>query len=83
MSGRELDQYVLAVGAPTAKQTRAAAVHVADRIAAEHPHPLDDVMPRLAGRTLARDPAVAAGVLELLDVLGLIRPRQQPEGVES
>jgi hypothetical protein len=83
MSGRELDQYVLAVGAPTARQTRAAAVHVADRIAAEHPHPLDDVMPKLAGRQLAKDPAIAAGVLELLDVLGLITTRRQPEGAES
>lgn len=83
MSGGELGQSVGAVGAPTTRQARAAAVHVADRIAAEHPHPLDDVMPKLAGRTLAQDPAVAAGVLELLDVLGLIRPRRQPEGGAS
>ena len=83
MSGRELDQYVLAVGAPTARQTRAAAVHVADRIAAEHPHPLDDVMPKLAGKQIAQDAAITAGVLELLDVLGLIRPRRQPEGGAS
>jgi hypothetical protein len=83
VSGRELDQYVLAVGAPTARQTRAAAVHVADRIAAEHPHPLDELMPKLAGRQLAQDPTVGAGVLELLDVLGLIRPRRRPEGGAS
>lgn len=71
MSGGELGQSVGAVSAPTFRQTRAAAVHVADRIAAEHPHPLDDVMPKLAGKQLARQPAIAAGVLELLDALGL------------
>lgn len=80
MSGGELGQSVGAVGTPTVRQVRAAAVHVADRIAAEHPHPLDDVMPRLAGKQLAQDPAITAGVLELLDVLGLIRPRRQPKG---
>ncbi len=83
MSGRELDQYVLAVGAPTARQTRAAAVHVADRIAAEHPHELDELMPKLAGKQLAQDPAIAAGVLKLLDVLGLVTSRRQSEGAKS
>lgn len=83
MSGGELGQSVGAVGTPTFRQARAAAVHVADRIAAEHPHELDDVMPRLAGKQLAKDPAIAAGVLELLDVLGLIRPRRQQEGDAS
>lgn len=61
MSGGELGQSVGAVGTPTVRQARAAAVHVADRIGAEHPHELDDVMPRLAGRQLAQDPAIAAG----------------------
>jgi len=51
--------------------TRAAAVHVADRIAAEHPHPLDDQMPKLAGRLIAKDPAARTHLLELLDELGL------------
>jgi len=51
---------------------RDAAVHVADRVAAEHPHPLDELMPKLAGRQLASDPVVAADVLELLAALGLI-----------
>lgn len=50
---------------------RAAAVHVADRIAAEHPDPRDDLMPKLAGRVLAKDPTVAADVRELLAALGL------------
>jgi hypothetical protein len=83
MSGGELGQSVGAVSAPTFRQTRAAAVHVADRIAAEHPHELDELMPKLAGKQLARQPAVAAGVLELLDVLGLAATRHQPEGAAS
>ncbi len=57
------------------QQLRAAAVHVADRVAAEHPHPLDDLMPRLSGRLIADDPAVTAGVLDLLAAIG-IRPEQ-------
>lgn len=55
------------------KQVRAAAIHVADRIAAEHPHPLDDEAPRLAGRLLAADPLVRTGLRELLDQLGITR----------
>jgi hypothetical protein len=46
VSGGELGQSVGAVSAPTFRQTRAAAVHVADRIAAEHPHELDELMPK-------------------------------------
>ncbi|MER6350571.1 hypothetical protein ABT186_01640 [Streptomyces sp. NPDC001634] len=70
MGGQELRQE-FAVGQSTTREIRAAAVHVADRIAAEHPHPLDDTMPKLAGRLLAKDPIVAAGILELLDAIGL------------
>ena len=81
--GADLEQTVLTVVALTRRQQRAAAVHCADRIAAEHPHELDELMPRLAGKQLAQEPAIAAGVLELLDALGLIRPRRKPEGVES
>lgn len=81
--GADLEQTVLTVAALTRRQQRAAAVHCADRIAAEHPSPLDDVMPKLAGKQLAQQPAIAAGVLELLDVLGLITTRQKPEGAES
>ena len=54
------------------EQRRKASVRVADQIAAEHPHPLDDVMPRLAGRQLAKDPAIADETRHLLDVLGLL-----------
>ncbi|MFD4547202.1 hypothetical protein [Streptomyces sp. NPDC058466] len=75
MSGRELDQHILVVGKQAAAELRAAAVHVADRAGAANPHPLDDLMPKLAGRELAQDPAIAAGVLELLAALG-IRPDQ-------
>lgn len=51
--------------------TRAAAINVADRIAAAHPHPLDDQTPRDAGRLIAKDPAVRGDLLDLLDELGL------------
>lgn len=49
---------------------RQVAVLCADRIATQHPHELDQLMPRLAGRTLAKDPAVRADLLELLDAIG-------------
>lgn len=52
-------------------EARAAAVHLADRVAAESPGPLDDLMPRHAGRLLAAEPDVRAQLLELLDQLGL------------
>ena len=71
--GADLEHAALTIGDVTAQQLRAAAVHVADRIAAEHPHPLDELMPRLSGRLIAADPAVNAGVLELLAAIG-IRP---------
>jgi hypothetical protein len=51
----------------TGDQRWDAAIHIADRVAAEHPHELDDTMPRLAGRLLGKDPAVQA---ELTDLLG-------------
>ncbi|MCX5365863.1 hypothetical protein OG864_45015 [Streptomyces sp. NBC_00124] len=72
--GGDVDTNGLAIGQTTpeerARIARKAAVHVAGRIAAEHPHPLDDVMPKLAGRTLAKDPAVRDDLLELLDAIG-------------
>lgn len=49
---------------------RQAAVNVADRIAAEHPHPLDDGYPQLAGQAIARNPAVRK---KLLDAIGYTR----------
>lgn len=56
---------------------RALAVHCADRVAAEHPHELDGIMPRLAGRQLAQDPAVRDELLQLLDAIGYTRKEQQ------
>lgn len=49
---------------------RLAAVYVAARVAAEHPHPLDDGYPRLAGQAIAHEPAVREDLLELLDAIG-------------
>ena len=61
---------------PTDRSTlRRAAVHVADRIGVEHPHPLDGDYPAFAGQAIAKDPAVRAEVAELFDLLG-IKPVQ-------
>lgn len=79
MSGRELDQHVLLVGEQDTDLARKTAIRIADHIGAEHPHPLDDVMPRIAGAVIAKDPAIATGVLELLAALG-IRPDQIRRG---
>lgn len=76
MSGREIESSGIALPAikPDEWQRieRAAAVRIADQVGAEHPHPLDDLMPRLAGKQLGQDPVIAAGVLELLDAIGLL-----------
>lgn len=48
----------------TPGQQRRAAVRIADAIAAEHPQEPD-------GRRLGQDPAIAAGLRELLTVLGI------------
>lgn len=55
----------------TAGQQRQAAIHIADRIAADYPHDLDEVMPKLAGRTVAHDPRARRDLAELLDALGI------------
>lgn len=55
------------------RDRRKAAIRIADQIARAHPHPLDDTNPRAAGRDLARDPVVAAGLRELLAALNLPR----------
>jgi hypothetical protein len=73
--GAELADYGAQPTTAEAAEQRKAAIRIADQIAAEHPHPLDDVMPRIAGAVIAKDPAIAAGVLELLAALG-IRPDQ-------
>jgi hypothetical protein len=71
----ELADYGPKPSIPDAVLQRRAAVRIADHIGAEHPHPLDDEDPAQAGRELAMDPVIAAGVLELLAALG-IRPDQ-------
>jgi hypothetical protein len=73
--GMELADYGPKPTTSEAAEQRKAAIRIADQIAAEHPHPLDDVMPRIAGAVIAKDPVIAAGVLELLAALG-IRPDQ-------
>lgn len=78
MGAREIETLGLGPVTVTAGMQRAAAVQVAARIAAEHPHELDDTMPRLAGRLIGRDPAIAAGLLEVLDALGLRTPARRP-----
>jgi hypothetical protein len=76
MSGREIESRLLAVGPVDKQELRKAAVTLAGQVAAEHPHPLDDLMPRLAGRLIAEDPAVRAQVLELLDAIGYRKEQQ-------
>lgn len=80
MSGREIESSAIVVPciAPDARRRleRAAAVRIADQVAAENPHPLDDLMPQFAGRQLAKDPVIAAGLLELLDAIGYTRKEQ-------
>jgi hypothetical protein len=77
--GIELADYGPKPTIPDAVLQRRAAVRIADQIGAEHPHPLDEYMPRIAGAVLAKDPVIAAGVLELLAALG-IRPDQISRG---
>ncbi|MEV0556314.1 hypothetical protein AB0I27_23030 [Streptomyces sp. NPDC050597] len=77
MSGREIESgsaLFLPRLKPDEKQRRerAAALRIADQVGAENPHPLDELMPRLAGRQLGQDPVIAAGVRELLDAIGLL-----------
>ena len=67
MSGRELGGDFGSV-VVTRRQRRAAAVHVADRIAAEHPH--------LTAAELAADLTIRAGLRDLLAALGLTREQQ-------
>lgn len=68
MGAGELDQGVLGPVTVTAGQRKAAALHIADRIAAEHP--------QLTAAQLAADPHIAAGLRELLAALGLNRKEQ-------
>lgn len=55
----------------TRAKARAAAVRIADHVAGQYPHPLDDTDPVSAGRTTAYDRRARADLLELLDQLGI------------
>lgn len=71
--GRDVDTYGLG-GADIAPDIhRRAAIHVADRIAAEHPTDWDETAPGYAGQVVAQDPTVRACVRDLLDALGYTR----------
>lgn len=52
-------------------QKRRAAINVADRVAADYPHPLDTDDPINAGRSIAYDRRARADLIDLLDALGL------------
>jgi hypothetical protein len=74
VSGREQPDLLPISPTDPARQRvmeRRTAVHAADRIGAEHPTQYDDDDPRRAGRTVAHDPEARAGLLLLLDALGL------------
>lgn len=62
-----------------AERRRRAILRIGQQVAREHPHPLDDVMPRIAGAVIARDPKVRHELTELLDaVFGTKNPRRKP-----
>lgn len=69
--GIELADYGPKPSIPDAVLQRRAAVRIAYRIAAEHPHHLDEKDPRQAGRELGKDPAIAGEVLDLIAALDL------------
>jgi hypothetical protein len=77
--GAELADYGPQPTTAEAAEQRRAARRVADQFGKENPHPQDDEDPAQAGRELAKDPVIAAGVLELVAQLG-IRPDQIRRG---
>lgn len=73
MSGREIESQTLLPNATVADETlRQAAVNVAGGLAHHHPHELDDLDPKAAGRELAKDPEISADLRELLGYLGYL-----------
>ena len=67
MGGQEL-RLELGPVVVTRRQRRAAAIHIADRIAAEHP--------QMTAAELAADPLITAGLRELLAALGLTKEQK-------
>jgi hypothetical protein len=55
----------------TRTEARSAAIRVADHVAGQYPHPLDDTDPVSAGRSVAYDRRARADLLGLLDALGI------------
>lgn len=68
--GSDINQHVLATDPADKDEWRRMAVNVAGGIAFHHPHELDDENPKAAGRELAKNPLIAAGLRELLDYIG-------------
>lgn len=83
MGGREMEIKQLGNVDIGAEQALGAVQHIACRVAADNPHSLDDDMPRLAGRLVGRDSLVAAGLLELLDALGLPTTRRSLNALKA
>ncbi|MER6492627.1 hypothetical protein [Streptomyces griseorubiginosus] len=77
MGGQEIETRQLGDVTVDPVQALGAVRRITRRVAAQNPHELDDVMPRLAGRLVAQDPLIAAGLLELLDALGLPTTKRQ------
>ncbi len=76
MGGREVETHGLGNTAIDPVLHRRLAVHCADRVASAHPHDLDGLMPRLAGRLTARNPQARAELLLLLDAIGYRKEQQ-------
>ncbi|MFJ9633705.1 hypothetical protein ACIRU8_39035 [Streptomyces sp. NPDC101175] len=76
MGGKELDQHVLSVGEIDPDLHRAAAIHMADRIAAQHPTEYDETAPEYAGRLVGLDPTVRTALRDLLDAIGYTSKEQ-------
>ena len=79
MGGQEIETVALGPVAMTPALQRAAAVRIADHVAAENPHPLDGQMPKLAGRLTGRNPAAATELRELLDAVFGTRLNCEPQ----
>ncbi|MEV7034543.1 hypothetical protein AB0N99_30480 [Streptomyces sp. NPDC093272] len=78
MGGKELDQHVLGDIRIDAGLHRRAAVHLADRIAKQHPTELDDAAPEYAGQLVAQDITVRTALRDLLDAIGYTRKEHRP-----
>lgn len=73
MSGREIESSSLLPNATVDDATwRQAAINTAGGLAFHHPHEQDDIDPKAVGRELARNPAIAGPLRELLGYLGYL-----------